>query len=387
VRTEALQREGRLQMMGIIQEQHPDRCRLFMQWKQMGWPIAVDALNRQGFSAVPITFLIDEYGIVRFVNPKPPELEEFLATTYPEPASLPTLPEGAHLEALVPPREDTPAGWRDYGDALFLWGGPARVGEAIDAYIRALRSPGEDGPLHFRLGTAYRRRYDSPHRRAGDFQEAVNHWARALEIDPNQYIWRRRLQQYGPRLEKPYPFYQWVDEARRDIQARGDRPAPLVAEPGGSEVAAPEETFEAQAATGNEPDPDGRVTRDPGRLIRVEATQVPPVVPPGGVTRAYLVLRPDQGAHWNNEVNPLLVWVTPPPGWEIDRTALTTTPPPEAVSTETRELQLEVKAPEGVDSGTTFLPAYALYYVCEDVDGMCLYRRQDIRIPIRVQDR
>ena len=26
-------------MVGIIQEQHPDRARLFMQWKEMGWPI------------------------------------------------------------------------------------------------------------------------------------------------------------------------------------------------------------------------------------------------------------------------------------------------------------------------------------------------------------
>jgi hypothetical protein len=388
VRTEALQRDGRIQMMGVIQEQHPDRCRLFMQWKQMGWPVAVDALNRLGFSAVPITFLIDEHGIVRFVNPKPSELEEFLATTYPRPAGLATPPEGAHLEALVPPGDDgTSAEWRDHGDALFLWGGPARLSEAIDAFTRALASSPGDGPLHFRLGTAYRRRYDSPHRRAGDFQKAVDHWTRALEIDPNQYIWRRRLQQYGPRLEKPYPFYGWVDEARRDIRARGDVPVPLVAEPGGAEVAAPEETFATSTTAGKELDPEGRVTRDPGRLIRVEVTLVPPAVAPGGVARAYLVFRPNEGAraHWNNEVTPLSVWVEPPPGWEIDRSDLTTTMPPEAVSTEPREVQFEVKAPPQADSGTTFLPAYALYYVCEDVDGMCLYRRQDIRVPIRLQ--
>jgi hypothetical protein len=374
-------------MMGIIQEQHPDRCRLFMQWKQMDWPIGVDALNRGAFSAVPITFLIDEHGVVRFVNPKPPDLEEFLATTYRPPAVLPTPDEDAHLAALVPPRPGTSADWRDHGDALFLWGGAARVSEAIDAFTRALELSADDGPLHFRLGTAYRRRYDSPHRQPGDFQKAVEQWARALEIDPNQYIWRRRLQQYGPRLEKPYPFYHWVEEARRDIRARGDRPVPLVAEPGGAEVAAPEETFVVRERPGTEPDPDGRVTRDPGRLIRVETTQVPPAVPPGGVARAYLVLRPNEGAraHWNNEVDPLQVWVTPPSGWEIDSPALTSPLPPQAVSGEPREVQLEVRVPEDSGSGTTHLPAYALYYVCEDVDGMCLYRRQDIAVPIRVQ--
>ena len=386
MRTEALQREGRLQMMGVIQEQHPDRCRLFMQWKQMDWPVAVDALNRLGFSGVPVTFLIDEHGVVRFVNPESPQLEEFLATMYPESGPLPALPEAAHLEALVPPPAGTAADWRDHGDALFLWGGPARVSEAIGAYARALESSNDHGPTHFRLGTAYRRRYDSPHRRVGDFQKAVDQWARALAIDPNQYIWRRRLQQYGPRLEKPYPFYHWVDEARRDIQARGGRPVPLVAEPGGAEVAAPEETFATGRGPGAEPDPGGRVTRDAGRLILVEATQVPPAVPPGGVARAYLVLRPNQAAraHWNNEVDPLQVWVEPPSGWEVDHPALTTGMPPEAVSSETREVQVEVKAPEDAHAGTTFLPAYALYYVCEDVNGMCLYRRQDLRIPIRV---
>ena len=29
--------------------------------------------------------------------------------------------------------------------------------------------------------------------------------------------------------------------------------------------------------------------------------------------------------------------------------------------------------------------AYSLYYVCEDVDGVCLYRRQDLNVPLRVR--
>ncbi len=388
-KTEALQREGRLQLMGVIQEQHPDRCRLFMQWKEMGWPVAVDALNRLGFDAVPITYLIDESGVIRFVNPGPPDLETFLATTYPRPRGLPEAPGGApEITPLIPEPEHpgTSSEWRDYGDALFLWGAETRLGEAIDAYTGALASAGDDGPLHFRLGTAYRRRYDSPHRQTADFQRAVDQWSLALAINPNQYIWRRRLQQYGPRLTKPYPFYNWVEQARRDIRERGERPARLVAEPGGAEIAAPEKTFEAQVRADGEPDAEGRVTRDPGRLVRVEATLVPPVVAPGGVTRVYLVLRPNAGveAHWNNEVDPLLVWVKPPPGWEIDRTSLTTTPPPEAVSSEPRELQFEVKAPEEAADGRAIVSAYSLYYVCEDVDGVCLYRRQDINVPVRV---
>ena len=46
--TKDLQNDGKLQMVGIIQEQHPDRARLFMQWKRMGWPILVDSYNLLG---------------------------------------------------------------------------------------------------------------------------------------------------------------------------------------------------------------------------------------------------------------------------------------------------------------------------------------------------
>ena len=56
-------------MLGIIQEQHPDRCRLFMQWKGMSWPILVDSLNLLNTSVVPQTLAIDEHGIVRLINP------------------------------------------------------------------------------------------------------------------------------------------------------------------------------------------------------------------------------------------------------------------------------------------------------------------------------
>lgn len=41
--TEELQDDGSVQMVGVIQEQHPDRARLFMQWKEMGWPMLVDS--------------------------------------------------------------------------------------------------------------------------------------------------------------------------------------------------------------------------------------------------------------------------------------------------------------------------------------------------------
>ena len=70
------------------------------------------------------------------------------------------------------------------------------------------------------------RRHESEHRRDGDAQAGVVRWTEALTANPNQYIWRRRIQQYGPRLDKPYNFYFWVAEARKEIRDRGEEPFP-----------------------------------------------------------------------------------------------------------------------------------------------------------------
>src|SRR5277367_3947434 len=101
----------------------------------------------------------------------------------------------------------------------------------------------------------------------GDFQAAVNAWGHALELDPNQYIWRRRTEQYGPRLAKPYAFYDWVVQAKAEVSRRGETPVPLTVEPHGSELAGPVRDVLAQAAGPLEPDPNGQIHRDQERLI------------------------------------------------------------------------------------------------------------------------
>jgi tetratricopeptide (TPR) repeat protein len=111
--------------------------------------------------------------------------------------------------------------------------------EAIDAYTHALALDPSDKNSLFRLGVAYRMRHESTWRRNGDFQSAVESWGRALALDPNQYIWRRRIEQYGPRLTKPYAFYDWVEQAKAEILRRGETPARLSVEPYGSELAGP----------------------------------------------------------------------------------------------------------------------------------------------------
>ena len=359
----------------------------------MGWPILVDSLNLLGMEAVPMTFAIDEHGVVRRSRLRFEDeawlREEFLTTRFD------TLAEGAPeradspagwLDPAKPPRDAEAGAWRGYAHLLIRGGRAERLDDAVAAYQRALEQEPSHGPTHFRAGVALRMRYDSAFRREGDFQAAVEQWKQALDLDPNQYIWRRRIQQYGARLDKPYPFYDWVPTARREIIERGEQPTPLIVEPGGAEFAAPSSEFAADANAATEPDPDGRIRRDEEGLIEVETTIVPPVIRPGEAARAHLVLRPNEQrkAHWNNESEPLAVWVNRPDGCELDASLHRPPNPPGAVSAESRRVEVEIRCGEEVAAETVPITAYALYYVCEDVDGTCLYRRQDISARLRI---
>ena len=354
----------------------------------MDWPVMVDSLNLLGVSAVPITMFIDESGVIRAIRPQVTDIQGFLERNYEEStgATAPEVvrPDLAQLEKVA--RQGNPEALRTYGNAVLLWYGISRIGQAIEAYQQALFRTPNHGSTHFRLGVAYRKRYDSDERKADDFKKAVEHWGKALDIDPNQYIWHRRIQQYGPRLDKPYPFYDWVTTARRDIETRGETPVSLSAEPGGAEFASPARSFEPAPVVKAEPDTQGRILRDEKGFIKIETTVVPSAIRPGASARVHVVFRPNSEikAHWNNEVDDLVFWLHLPDGWQADSRYLTVSKPPQAVSWEIRKVEFELKSPANFTDSVT-IQAYALYYVCEDVNGTCLYRRQDVPVQVELK--
>ena len=147
----------------------------------------------------------------------------------------------------------------------------------------------------------------------------------------------------------------------------------------------PQRAFTSDQGAVEPPELDERIYRDDGEFVNVEATIVPGSIDPGASARAHISFVPNEAikAHWNNEVDDLIFWVDVPDGWELDHRAVTVPNPPEAVSNETRTVELEIKAPDSA-SGSYEFRGYALYYVCEDVNGVCLYRRRDVSLTVEV---
>lgn len=390
-------KEGKLVLLGVTQEQHPDRCRLLAQWHGFTWPILHDPINVLEAKAVPILVAVDEHGVTQLTRPNLATFErDFLNKTFPrsKETAVPRIGPALERGNTTPKWEDvwtraakanTAAGWRQLGDLLTLWGGADRLDRALEAYARAVKLDPKDGPALFRLGVCHRMRYESPGRRAGDFQAAIDHWGRALELDPNQYIWRRRIQQYGPRLDKPYAFYDWVEEAEKAIRARGETPVQLVVRPGGAEIAQPLKALPEKSAD-RAPDPGGKVHRDRDSLVRAEVTVAPGHVRPGQAVRVHIVLRlnAEKKAHWNNEADPLRLWVEVPKGWLASPRLVAAVNPRQAVSGEARTLDFEVKAPSDA-RGKVRIDTYALYHVCDDRGGECRFLRLDLPVEVTVR--
>ncbi|MFP3883204.1 MAG: hypothetical protein ACLFRT_13925 [Actinomycetota bacterium] len=364
-----------------------------MQWQEMAWPLLWDPFNILGFPVVPVTYLLDTSGKVLLVQPLLDRVDDIIDRIADESAAPGGSPDAGQVRSgptsragKAPAANADPRTWSEHSVSLAMWEGTDRIGEAVDAAARAAQR--SDDPVHwFRLGVVLRMRYDSEFRQAGDFSDAVNAWSRALDADPNQYIWRRRLQQYGPRLAKPYPFYDWVPRARQDILSRGEQPTELVVEPHGAEYAQPASDIQTESTMdkGSEPDPEARVQADNRGLIEVETVVIPSAPRPGDSVRIHLILTPahTRDAHWNNEAGYSELWVDPPPGWKINDNHQHLPVGTGDVSDETRHLELEVAVPDTAETSET-INGYLLYYVCEGSAGVCVYLRQDLEISIPI---
>jgi hypothetical protein len=385
-------KSGDLIAIGVVQEQHPDRTRLYRQWRQLKWPIFVDSLNTlEQVKAVPIPVAIDESGVVVDANFRPEELDAFMKRS----ANIVELPRSFNrasppsMELILSSLANNPTAeiFQAMGEAYFRGGDERDLDNCVYAFEETVRMGSDDARAHFRLGTALRRRYETRFRKPGDAQAAVDHWGRALDMDPNHYIYRRRLQQYGPRLDKPYNFYFWVEEARKAIRERGEEPVALTAEPMGSEISAPEN--DATRTTDGQrknPDPENRINHDKRALVNIESLVTPSRVQPGHRVRGRVTFRLNEKTkpYWNNEADDLAIWLDLPEGVTLIEGSLDFENPETPETQELRQLEFEVQLDDSFEAGAHQIPSYALYYVCDDQGGVCYYLRQDFTLAFTV---
>lgn len=364
---------GELRVAGILQEQHGDRARLFHQWKQMDFPLLVDSFNELGVKVVPIHVLLDAQGRVALINPRPAAVIRWLEESADAAAAAaierPSRPQPSKADELLA-----------FGSAEML--SKTELNTVIDRLREATQLEAVADRAWFRLGVALRMRYERDAQPA-DFAAAIEAWGKALALDPNQYIWRRRIQQYGPRLDKPYPFYDWVTQARTEIEAREQVPIPLAVEPAGAELTAPIPRGAEEVSTEPPawPTDAERITLDDG-LILADAIVVPDTQG-RPAARVHLSFRPNPArqAHWNNEVEPAALWLRLPEGWSAVTSHATWPGPASEVSEETRRAEFEVRLPAKLTAEQAQFDAVLLAHVCEGADGTCVYRR----IPVRVR--
>lgn len=359
--------DGSIRQIGIVLEQHPDRARLFAQWQQIAWPIYVDAMNVLDLEVVPRSYLLDAQGIVVAVNPDEAAVRNFVGS----PAAAGTLAEPR------PPREPRST---HFAEGMFMDGEHTK---ALLALEKRAAGAQDQGRTRFRLGVARMAAAELPGAEAGLFAAALADWRAALVENPSQYIWRRRIQQYGPRLDKPYSFYDWVETARAELRARGEKPAPLRVEPAGAELAVPRPAGEADApASREEPDPDRRMPLLAPGAVRLEhavvaGTQDQPVV------RVHLRMTPDPAVlTWHDEGEAAEAWLRAPDGWElVDGPRVRIVPPPvaEEGGSAPRRLEFELRR---VGAGGGESSGYVLFDACFAADGVCARMRLDFRVPL-----
>lgn len=360
-RIKAVAEAGDLQVLAIAPEQYGDRMRLFMQWQKMDFPVLMDPLNVLGVQAVPITLLLDEQGIIRYRNPKPEDLTSFLTTRY---------------SAIVPSEKQRPFS-QPINLALQALQSqqPAQLEEALAAYRAHLLQRPDDAEAHFQLGVLLRTRYDGGSRQPGDFQAAVDSWTTALALNPGQYIWRRRIQQFGPRLDKPYPFYDWMETAAQDLNLRGEEFLAIKTAPTLSELAQPSKEMPKASPPLPFPDPKNALPTDQ-ELLKIEATLVPHTDHSRStLRRLHLSLAPQDDAHWSSDAQQIEVWLLPTEG-KPTRLASQADALPAAVETSqmARQLEAEFPLPQGGSRLVVF------YYLCRDESAECLFLKQELAL-------
>lgn len=364
--TKELRASGELKVIGLVQEQHAERCQLWAQWQQIDWPILWDPYNMTGSKVVPIAMAVDEQGVIRNNRLHPKKFEQQFVREFME-MQFPAQIGVGSGEKLRPPLS-----WKE---------------AYADLYNKTQADP-ENAVAWFRLGVALRMRFDDPtHAQADDFQKAIECWHRALALNPSQYIWRRRIQQWGPRLDKPYPFFEWVEQAQAEIRERGEKPValPVPVIP----AAVPSGEGSEAVAQNAFPDNDGRVPRDKDGWVDLITTMVFHTRNVGKpskedswkdeVIRVHLQLQPDaqHEVKWSWDAGPCQIWLYDADGWQIEQDYFSLHPSEEPDASK-QGVNFEIR--RTAEKAAPSVKGVIYYFVCSGDSGECTFMAKDFSL-------
>lgn len=359
---------GDFAILGVVQEQHAERAQLYKQWKQYDFPIAQDATTELKLDKVPIPVLIDQFGVVRKVGARPQELASFIKKDFEPPSEETNVAEKTDPEITALIRQ---------GNEVMRAESGVDYEKAIAMFGKAVELESNHGEALFSLGVAYRMRFDDSGN-PEDFANASKNWGLALKSNPNQYIWRRRIEQYGPRLAKPYPFYDWIEKANKEIAKRGERPIALKVALTGTEVTSPRAPVKDEQV--ENPDPESKITQDE-KFVNVTATCVPSAARDKSRMRVHLHCN-IKGAKWNHEAPPMQVWVNESSSGTPESRLIEFTGPRSADSmADPKTIDFEFRLTDK-DQQNKKVQGFVLFHSCDD-SGVCYYLRKDFDLPIK----
>ncbi len=415
--TRELVAAGRLRVIGVVQEQHRERAALWLKWQGIGWPVAWDPFNQLEVKLVPKVLAVQPGGLVLKDRLHPKRIEgeggllEVMGRMQGATAELEQPAQfGPHLARARGPitPADEPGEFAPAAMATLLMdrqrldaGSCNRRRAAVQALVDRARAPDATARDHFRAGVAQRLLLDleGPSQRPGEqpnqgrFQGAINSWSRALSLDPGQYIWRRRIQQWGPRLDKPYPFYDWVPLARKELAARGLEPAAWKVLLSGSETARGGYDLPVPAVQEN-PDPLAQIPSDVKQRVSLHWAVAPHTGFAGpnvrvapGTSRVHLSLVLAEDVRIEPEGGPLGIWIDLPDGWRARSSWIDLHPVGEEDYQDSR-LDFELVAPAPGPPGEAPPPVprltgYVLYPVCVGENGVCNLLRRNFDLDLR----
>ena len=139
------------------------------------------------------------------------------------------------------------------------------------------------------------------------------------------------------------------------------------------------------------PDPDNKINLD-DKFVSLSTAAVPNFVTPGKTTRVHVVMSPED-CKWNNESEPVRIWINKVSGGFATKQAFVIPNPnqkpastpdsePATESKEIRSVDFELKA--GKDATECQIDGYALYNICESETGTCRLLRQNFSLKVPV---